>query len=84
MASIEKHEGNWNWVLVGEAECELKSRELQFSVPRSLAGLGTGKNKLSLNFKWADNVRNPGDIMDFYVNGDVAPEGRFMYRYEAP
>ena len=24
----------------------------------------------------------PGDIMDFYVSGDVAPEGRFRFRYK--
>ena len=25
----------------------------------------------------------PGDILDFYVSGDVAPEGRYKFRYEA-
>jgi hypothetical protein len=28
-------------------------------------------------------VQQPGDVMDFFVNGDVAPEGRFKYRYVA-
>jgi hypothetical protein len=40
-----------------------------------------GSSKLSIDFKWADNFQHPGDLMDFYVSGDVAPEGRFMYRY---
>jgi len=26
------------------------------------------------------NVQNPGDIMDFYLSGDVAPLGRFVWR----
>ena len=38
---------------------------------------------LSLPFKWVDNPQAPGDIMDFYLSGDVAPEGRFLYRYAA-
>ena len=38
---------------------------------------------LSLGFQWIDNSRKPGAIMDVYQSGDVAPEGRFMYRYIA-
>ena len=26
------------------------------------------------DFKWADNLQHPGDIMDFYISGDVAPD----------
>ena len=26
-------------------------------------------------------MQNEGDIMDFYVNGDVAPGGRFNFVY---
>jgi len=37
--------------------------------------------KFVINFKWSDNMQNEGDIMDFYVNGDVAPGGRFKYQY---
>ena len=38
--------------------------------------------KLRLDFKWADNIPNGGDILDFLDHGDVAPNGRFNYRYE--
>jgi hypothetical protein len=37
-----------------------------------------------IDFKWADNLQHPGDVMDFYKSGDVAPAGRFNYRYDAP
>jgi hypothetical protein len=30
-----------------------------------------------------DNQQSPGDAMDFYLSGDVAPEGWFNYRYRA-
>jgi hypothetical protein len=39
--------------------------------------------RLNLDFKWVDNLQRPGDIMDFYASGDVAPPGRFNYRYHA-
>ena len=34
-----------------------------------------------LNFMWGDNLQRPGNIMDFYLSGDVAPEGKFMYTH---
>jgi hypothetical protein len=37
--------------------------------------------KTSLDFKWVDNLQAPGDVMDFYVSGNVAPAGRFNYRF---
>ena len=47
-------------------------------------GLGlAGAPKTALDFKWADNLQRLGDVMDFYLSGDVAPEGRFNYRYVA-
>jgi hypothetical protein len=36
---------------------------------------------MSFDFKWTDNLQRPGDVMDFYLSGDVAPEGRMNYRY---
>ena len=35
---------------------------------------------LDFEFKWTDNVTTT-DILDFYVDGCVAPMGRFNYRY---
>jgi hypothetical protein len=43
--------------------------------------LKTGGTKTAIDFKWADNLQTPGDVMDFYVSGDVAPAGRFNYRF---
>jgi hypothetical protein len=34
----------------------------------------------NFDFKWADNLQHPCDVMDFYISGDVAPEGKFNYR----
>ena len=48
-------------------------------IPRETLGL-KGKT-VDIEFKWIDNMQNPGDIMDVYNNGDAAPIGRFAYRY---
>ena len=32
-------------------------------------------------FKWSDNMQNDEDPLDWYVNGDVAPGGRFNFIY---
>jgi len=37
-----------------------------------------------LEFKWADNMQRPGQIEDFALNGDAAPNGRFNYAYSTP
>ena len=80
---VETHERDWSWRKASRVSYRVKGRELHLSIPRSALGLPENKAALSLDFKWSDNVQRPGDIMDFYVSGDVAPEGRFAYRYVA-
>ncbi|NPV45766.1 MAG: hypothetical protein HPY69_02310 [Armatimonadetes bacterium] len=76
--SVEQHSGSgWNWRCIGQASLEWDGRELHLAVPRALLGSG----RLTLEFKWADNVPERGDIMDFIDQGDVAPNGRFNYCY---
>ncbi len=50
--------------------------------------LGLSGDDYTINFAWTDNVHDEGDyetfsgdIMDFYISGDVAPGGRFKYSY---
>ena len=77
---LEKNVGGWKWEKVAKVRQRVESNVLQLEIPRRAFGIKQGKN-ISFNFKWADNLQSPGDVMDFYVSGDVAPEGRFMYRY---
>ena len=51
---------------------------LEMAIPKSVLGLSSSVN---LEFKWSDNMQDEGIIMDFYVNGDVAPGGRFNFVY---
>jgi hypothetical protein len=80
---LEKNEGQWNWRRVRQVDFRVRGNELQLAIPRSALCWPQETNRLALDFKWADNVQHPGNIMDFYVSGDVAPEGRFNYRYQA-
>ena len=79
MAVLERSTGGWNWETVGEVYYSIKGNRLQIKIPKAM--LGIDGNAFSLNFKWSDNMQNDGDIMDFYINGDVAPRGRFKYRF---
>jgi hypothetical protein len=81
-AWLEKNTGKWTWEKISRVSLDVVGNEMQFVIPRGKLGLGTRNTKVAIDFKWADNLQNPGDIMDFYVSGDVAPEGRFNYRYE--
>jgi hypothetical protein len=57
----------------------VKGTDLEFALPRSLFGSAA---ELRFDFKWADNQQKEGDIVEFAVNGDAAPDRRFNYRYD--
>jgi hypothetical protein len=79
---LEKNIGGWQWEKVAPVDFRVKGNELELAIPRTALGLPAGVTHVDLDFKWADNLQRPGDIMDFYLSGDVAPEGRFNFRYD--
>ena len=76
--------GKWAWRQIGDAAFRVSGRDLILSVPRSLLGTPAARGPLTLGFKWADNIPSRPDIMDFYTQGDAAPNGRFNYRFAEP
>jgi hypothetical protein len=80
---LEKNAGGWNWLKVTPVSLQVIGNQLQLAIPRAALGLPSGMDDTKLDFKWTDNLQHPGDIMEFYVDGEVAPEGRFNFRYEA-
>ena len=81
---LEKNVGGaWKWATVARIGVVCEGRELELTVPRALIGLPAGTTATVLDFKWADNLQRAGDVTDFYLSGDVAPEGRFSFRYVA-
>ncbi len=73
--------GKWAWRQVGDAALRWSGRDLVLAVPRTLLGVPAARGPLTLDFKWTDNIPGSPDIMDFYTQGDVAPNGRLNYRF---
>jgi hypothetical protein len=74
--TLEENSGGWHWRKISPVLSRIAGRELQLAVPRARLG-----PRAAFDFKWVDNLQQPGDVMDFYVSGDVAPAGRFNFRY---
>ena len=76
---IEKSMGGWNFENCGSAEYSVSGNCMSVTVP--LSSLGLSSENAHFNFKLSDNMQTDGDIMDFYLNGDVAPGSRFTFVY---
>ena len=70
------------------ADVEYKVDGKYMTVKIAKADLGLTGDDYTVNFSWTDNVHDEGDytkfsgdILDFYISGDVAPGGRFKYSY---
>ncbi len=70
------------------ADCAYKVDGRYMTVKVAKSDLGLSGNDYTINFSWTDNVHDEGDdtkfsgdIMDFYISGDVAPGARFKYSY---
>ncbi len=78
---LEKNEGGWKWKKVAPVTYRVEGNELHLTIPRAALGLSKSKTSVSLDFQWADNIQQPGDILNFHTSGDVAPDGRFRFRF---
>ncbi len=77
LASVDKFKDGWTTEKAGDAEYVIKGKTITVKVSAALVGY----DKETLDFKWADNSVDDGDIMGFWDKGDAAPDGRFCYRY---
>jgi hypothetical protein len=64
------------WGILAELRYKYEGNELMIEVPRSLMGSS------AFDFHWTDNVPVSGDITDFFMKGDNAPERRSNYRFQ--
>lgn len=77
--TLEKSTGEYNWTVVDDkVPYRVKGNKLEVGIKRSLLGLVD--NDIDFMFKWCDNIRTD-DVLEFYTNGDVAPNERFNYRF---
>jgi len=73
--------GIYRWKAVGEAEYKVVGKQLHLKIPFANLKLSSPRD---IDFKWADNITDDKpDILTFITDGDVAPNGRFNYRYKA-
>jgi hypothetical protein len=77
-ALLGKSKKSWSWHPVALVDYIVKDNKLEIKIPKKALGI-TGK--LDFEFKWSDNMQDEGNVMDFWVNGDAAPLGRFNYHY---
>ena len=77
--TVERFTGGWNFESTGTASCRVDGNVMLLEIPA--ATLGLSKENVHFRFKLSDNMQTDGDIMDFYLNGDVAPGGRFTFVY---
>jgi len=78
-AVVEKNVGGWNWEKVGDADFKVSGNRLEMRIPRTVLQL---PGRIDMEFKWSDNMQEEENIMDFYLNGDVAPGGRFNFVFQ--
>ena len=71
----------WKWEDAGSFEYAVKDNMLELKIAKSALG---ASGKLNFEFKWSDNMQDEGNILDFYVNGDAAPGGRFNFVFTEP
>jgi len=74
-------DNKFKWQTLIPVNFRVSGNEMQMSIPKSALGLTDDHD---IDFKWADNITdNNPDIMTFISDGDVAPDGRFNYRYKS-
>jgi hypothetical protein len=78
-AFLEKSLNGTDWQSVGKVIFNVSGAQMELKIPKALLKL---KDQQSFQFKWSDNMQDLGNVMDFLVNGDAAPMGRFNYTYQ--
>ncbi|MGA2496798.1 MAG: hypothetical protein ABSH20_03610 [Tepidisphaeraceae bacterium] len=81
-AVVETTAQGWNWHPRGEAKLRVAGNELMLAVKLSDLGVIDPAKPISFDFKWSDNMQREGQIDEFLLSGDAAPNGRFNYRYQ--
>ncbi len=84
---LEKFTGN-GYASEKVADCAYTVDGRYMTVKVAKSDLALSGDDYTINFSWTDNVHDEGDtakfsgdIMDFYISGDVAPGARFKYSY---
>lgn len=80
--TVKRNTGGWSWSTVGDVSYRLSGKRMELRIPRADLGMD-GLADLEFDFKWSDNIQVPGDVDQFAVSGDSAPDRKFNYRYSS-
>nr|WP_068887639.1 hypothetical protein [Pedobacter panaciterrae] len=69
------------WKDIQTLKYVVKGNQMMVTIPR--AYLKNVSKPLNFEFKWSDNMQNDNDPLDWYLNGDAAPGGRFNFIYSS-
>jgi hypothetical protein len=73
---LQRFDGSvWCDVPGASPACRVEKNEMMITIPREQL-----EHTSNLEFKWSDNMQAE-DPMDWYINGDTAPGGRFNFIY---
>lgn len=76
-SELQQYE-NGVWRTISDVASETEGNRMFVTIPCNvLQGISADPD---IEFKWSDNMQQ-ADPMDWYVNGDAAPGGRFNYIY---
>jgi hypothetical protein len=67
------------WEDFNTVDYSVKGNKLMITIPRKL--ISQFSTMLNFEFKWSDNMQDSNDPLDWYLNGDAAPGGRFNWIY---
>lgn len=82
VTNLQKSTGGWNWTTVNSSiQYRVSGNQVELAIPRSSIGLSNTSVPINVEFKWHDNMQTLGDVNEFYLNGDAAPNERFNYLY---
>ena len=73
---LQRYENNV-WTNMSQINCLVDNKNMMMTLSRNDIGLSSA---IDIEFKWSDNMQEE-DPLDWYLNGDVAPGGRFNYVY---
>ncbi len=71
---------NGKWENIYEVNAVQNKNKLMYSFP--LNYIFNDTENLNFEFKWSDNMQDENDPLDWYINGDAAPDGRLNYIYK--
>jgi hypothetical protein len=77
--TLERFSGS-NWTKAADVAYRVAGNKMELKIKRADLGLDKSTT-FALDFHWADNIQKQGDILEFSLNGDSAPNRRFNYHY---